>query len=321
MSVNEKKLAFLSYTREDKDFAGRIANELSGSGIDVWWDEWEIKPGDSLIQKIFQEGLAKCDVFLILLSCASVESKWVKEELDSAMIKRMEGSTRVIPLVKEECRIPLPLRALKWVELSKDFDAGIREIVKSIYDVSEKPPTGKIPDYITELRNSVGGLSKVASTIGLVLLNTRDDQLAFDRTYTPDQMENLVPNLSAEEINDGVEELEEFGLVRITREEGNALFVHVEPTYALFLHFKDEGLDYDPLEDIKAVASTVDARREVKGKDLQCILGPQPLRINRAVAYLEDYGIVRVIRELGRSGFVAVLATRKTRGFVEENCK
>jgi len=130
--MNKNKTAFMSYTYEDRDFAESIAIELQKAGIDVWIDRWEIKAEDSLIQKIFMEGLSKCDIFLILLSCASVKSKWVKEELDFAIIKKIEGVIRIIPLIKEQCEIPPPLRALLWVDLSEDFDAGIRRVVESI---------------------------------------------------------------------------------------------------------------------------------------------------------------------------------------------
>lgn len=325
-SLTEDKLAFLSYSHQDKDFAERIALKLIQSGIGVWWDEWEIKAGDSIIGKIFREGLAKCDVFLILLSRASVESKWVKDELDSAMIKRIKGSTRIIPLFKEQCEAPPPLQALKWVDLSKDLDEGIREVVKSIYEVSEKPSIGKIPDYILELKDSVGGLSQIASTIGWALLmKIRDDQLNIDKYYESGQIQALVPDLTPQEINDGVEELEEFGLLRVERYMGTAPynFGDIMPTYALFLHFRDAGLDYDPAEDIKIVASAVDLSDEANGKDIQTISGLQTIRINRAVDYLDDYGIAKVIRAFGTLPFtfLAVWATRKTRQFVGENSK
>jgi len=208
--MNKNKTAFMSYTYEDRDFAERIAIELQKAGIDVWIDRWEIKAEDSLIQKIFMEGLSKCDIFLILLSCASVKSKWVKEELDFAIIKKIEGVIRIIPLIKEQCEIPPPLRALLWVDLSEDFDAGIRRVVESIYDASEKPPPGKI----SELKDNVDGLSKVASTVGSILLNRQNDQLGFEKGYTGEEIKRFVPMLSPEKINDAVEELGEYGLVQ-----------------------------------------------------------------------------------------------------------
>ena len=233
--------------------------------------------------------------------------------------------TRIIPLIKEKCEIPPPLRALLWVDLSEDFDAGIRRVVKSIYDVSDKPPLGKIPEYITELRNSVGGLSRGASTVGSILLNRQEDQLGFEKSYTAEEIHSLVPMLSVEEINDAVEELEEYGLVQTVKYLGTAPynFGNVEPTYALFLHFKDEGLNYNPFGDIKTVASVVASKGKIDGNGIQELSGLQPVRINRAVAYLEDYGIVKVHSFLGTApfNFGVVETTRRTRQFVEENCK
>ena len=69
----------------------------------------EIQPGDSIIEKIFREGLAGCQLFLIVLSKASIQSRWVREELDHATIQRIEGTARVVPILKEDCEIPAPL--------------------------------------------------------------------------------------------------------------------------------------------------------------------------------------------------------------------
>ena len=323
--MTQNKIAFLSYAHEDKDFAERIARELRKDGIDVWIDRWEMKAGDSLIQKIFVEGLSKCDLFLVLLSCASTKSKWVKEELDFAIIKKIEGVTPIIPLIKEPYEIPPPLRSLPWVDLSEDFDTGIRRVVKSIYDVSEKPPLGKIPEYIAERKKSVGGLSRDASTVGSILLNRQDDQLGFEKVYTAEEIHRFVPLLSAEEINDAVKELAEYGLVQTRKYHDTApySFGNVEPTCALFLHFTDEGLDYNPFKDIKTIASTVASKGRIDGKGLQEVSGFRPVRINRAVAYLEDYGIVRVREFHGPTpfNFGVVEATPRTRQFVEKDCK
>lgn len=323
--MNIKKEAFLSYSHEDKDFAERIAKKLIDSGIDVWWDNWEISAGDSIIQKIFIEGLSKVDIFLIILSNASVNSNWVKQELDHAIIKKIEGVTRIIPLIKEKCDIPPPLRTLLWVDLSTDFDAGIQKIVKSILDVSDKPPLGEVPEYITELKQSVGGLSQIASTVGTVLFNRQEDQLGFEKMFSAEEIKSY-SKLTVEEINDAVDELEEYGLVKVLKYMGTAPydFGEVEPTYALFLHFKNEGLDYDPIDDIKIIASAlVASENHINGEEIQELTGLTPVRINRAVAYLGDYDRIYVMKALGTApfDFAMIKATRKTRQFVNEKCK
>lgn len=321
--MNQKKV-FLSYSSEDKAFAVKFAEDLQRQSVDLWFDHWEINAGDSLVQKIFFEGLAHCDVFLVLLSKNSVKSKWVKEELDTAIIRKIEGATRIIPIIIEKCDMPVPLKPLKWVNLTENYETGIREIIKSIFNVSEKPPLGKIPSYISELKKSVGGLSRIASTLGIALLNSSTEDLGFEKGFNGKEIRELVPMLTVDEINDAVDELEEYGLVKVRKFLGTAPFEfgYLEPTYVLYLHFKDEGLDYNPDDDIKIVASAIASKGKVEGIELQELSKLTPIRINRAISYLEDYGIIELIKVLGTAPFKfkTAIATRKTRDFVNENC-
>ena len=51
--------AFLSHASEDKaSFAEPLGRELASLGIRPWLDKWEIRPGDSLVSKLFDEGVA-----------------------------------------------------------------------------------------------------------------------------------------------------------------------------------------------------------------------------------------------------------------------
>jgi len=111
------RLVFISYSHSDKAIAEKIAHDLTNRGINVWWDQWDLQPGDSLVAKIFEFGLAKASHFLILLSPASVRSSWVREELNIATILRIEEIVRVIPVLVDGAEIPTPLRSLMWVDL------------------------------------------------------------------------------------------------------------------------------------------------------------------------------------------------------------
>src|SRR5688572_9582899 len=114
--------AFVSHAHEDKGVAEELARALRARGVVAWLDKWEIQLGDSLIQKIFETGLKDCDVFLVLLSPASARSRWVQEELDVAMIRRIEGATRVVPVVVAPTELPIALRPLLWVDLADGVD-------------------------------------------------------------------------------------------------------------------------------------------------------------------------------------------------------
>lgn len=323
--MNRNHKAFLSYSHSDKEFADKLAKDLREQGIDIWIDKWEIQLGDSIIQKIFFEGLANTDFFLILLSSESIRSKWVSEELNAAIVKKIEGVTRVIPVIKERCDVPLPLRTLLWVDLSSNYDDGIRMLVKTMHGVSEKPPLGKIPEYISAIKQSVGGLSKNASTLGSLLLTRPDDQTGFERSYSSEELRSLVPFLKPDELNDVVDELESYGLVKTLKFLGTAPynFGQVTPTYALFLHFKDEGINYDPIDDVKAVAAAIVAKGRLNGDELRSIVQLPPVRLNRAVSYLEEYGYVRVYKYIGTApyNFGQLKATQHTRQFVQEHGK
>jgi DNA-binding Lrp family transcriptional regulator len=129
--------------------------------------------------------------------------------------------------------------------------------------------------------------------------------------------------LPPETVNDALDELEASGLVRAVRTPGSNPFnfFQAEPTYVLYREFKSI-LNYDPDEDIKQVATAVAACDQVDGRTLAQQTGLEIDRINLAVDYLDDYGIVKVLRFSGTSPFTfgSVLATSQTRRFAEKAC-
>ncbi len=78
--TNTKTRVFVSHSSKDQQFVDQFASELRRFGFDVWYDQWEIAVGDSIVEKVF-EGLEASDTLVIVLSTASIGSRWVKEEL------------------------------------------------------------------------------------------------------------------------------------------------------------------------------------------------------------------------------------------------
>lgn len=78
----ESPKVFISHASEDKDrFVLAFAERLRMNGVDAWVDKWEIKVGDSLIDKIFNEGLSGCAAVVVVLSSYSVDKPWVGKNL------------------------------------------------------------------------------------------------------------------------------------------------------------------------------------------------------------------------------------------------
>jgi hypothetical protein len=106
---------FVSHASEDKArFVIPFATALLGKGIDAWVDQWEMLPGDSLVDKIFEEGLKGATAVVIVVSSVSVSKPWVREELNASVVARISKGTKIIPIVLDGCEVPEALRATVW---------------------------------------------------------------------------------------------------------------------------------------------------------------------------------------------------------------
>lgn len=111
---------FLSHNKNDTSRAREIGVHLQLTGANVWFDEWEIRAGDSIPAKI-DEGLGDFEIFLLLWSTHANESKWVRAETDSALHRAISNPTlRVVPVLLDQTPVPSLLAPLKAVP----FDSG-----------------------------------------------------------------------------------------------------------------------------------------------------------------------------------------------------
>ena len=89
---------FISHTSEDKhEIVGPLANALINEGLDVWYDEFTLRIGDSLRQKIDQ-GLANSRVGLVVLSSAFISKGWTNYELDGIVTRAVSGEQILLPI-------------------------------------------------------------------------------------------------------------------------------------------------------------------------------------------------------------------------------
>jgi TIR domain len=123
---------FLSYSSSDKKIADRIAIGLRALGNPVWYDEWAIAGGDSILEKIDQ-GLARNDTLLLLLSPRSIRSAWVQKELNRAVMAQLKGQdVLIVPLLIDETEIPDALADIKYIDMRHDFEKGFIDLVKAL---------------------------------------------------------------------------------------------------------------------------------------------------------------------------------------------
>jgi hypothetical protein len=151
---------FVSHASEDRQrFVMAFAQRLRENGVDAWLDQWEMKPGDSLVDKIFEEGLRNAQAVVIVLSAASVNKPWVREELNFSVVKRIGKGLKIIPVVIDACEIPEALQSTLWqrVDDLEHYDEAFQRVLNAIFDRSPKPPLGAPPERFTGAEPKVAG--------------------------------------------------------------------------------------------------------------------------------------------------------------------
>lgn len=89
---------FISHASEDKDEIVRpLAIALRNAGLSVWYDEFELKIGDSLRQKI-DRGLSKSRFGIVVLSRSFIKKGWTNYELDGIITKVVSGEQVLLPI-------------------------------------------------------------------------------------------------------------------------------------------------------------------------------------------------------------------------------
>jgi hypothetical protein len=159
---------FISHASEDKErFVLKFAEVLRAKGIDAWLDKWEILPGDSLIDKIFEEGIKNAHAVIVVLSSHSINKPWVREELNAAAVKRINGLSKLIPIVIDECQVPEVLQSSVWVKINdlNSYEADLDRVVLAIYDHREKPKLGSQPAYTRTIVDFIPGVSNIDNLV------------------------------------------------------------------------------------------------------------------------------------------------------------
>lgn len=127
---------FVSYSHADKEKIDLIAGHLVRKRTSVWIDRWELRAGDSIINKV-QEAVEGSSALLIMLSKASVESEWCKKELTAGLFRELDEKRVVtIPVLLDDCKIPMFLRDKMYADFRTDFDAGMFTLLESVAQFS-----------------------------------------------------------------------------------------------------------------------------------------------------------------------------------------
>ncbi len=120
---------FISYSARDRAFVERLAADLKAKGLYVWFDQWALKVGDSIVDKI-NAGIMSHDYLIVVLSKASVDSQWVKKELSTGLMRELEERRVVVlPVLIEDCDIPALLTDKVYADFRDDYSRGLNKLL------------------------------------------------------------------------------------------------------------------------------------------------------------------------------------------------
>ena len=113
-----------------------MAIALRNLGLSVWYDEFELKIGDSLRRKI-DKGLARSKFGIVVLSKSFIKKGWTNYELDGIMTRVVDGEQVLLPI---------------WHEITK------KEVVEYSPSLADKLARNTSSNTVEEIAEEIASL-------------------------------------------------------------------------------------------------------------------------------------------------------------------
>jgi hypothetical protein len=129
---------FICHAKEDKDdFVRPLAEALRARHIEVWYDEFSLRVGDSLREAI-DRGLANSQYGIVVLSPAFFRKRWTQRELNGLVAREMhERRELVLPVWHgvghaEIIKHSPPLADAYAINSASGMDAVVTKLLKRL---------------------------------------------------------------------------------------------------------------------------------------------------------------------------------------------
>jgi TIR domain len=141
--MNGSKDAFISYAHANGDWVRVLAENLHRAGLTVFFDEWEIGPGDVLVHKL-DEGILAARNGVLVVSPISLSRPIVSEEYAAMWTRAVAGQQRLIPVLLKDAEMPPTLASRVWVDFRNTdgpaYQARVDELVRALKGERKGPP-------------------------------------------------------------------------------------------------------------------------------------------------------------------------------------
>ena len=107
---------FISYSRQDIDFARYVRSQLEHQGFSVWMDEKRLSAGEDWFDSIIT-AVDKCVAFVAIMSPEAQKSHWVRSEI----LRALDQNKPTFPILLSGKVFPL-LAALQYEDMRKGLN-------------------------------------------------------------------------------------------------------------------------------------------------------------------------------------------------------
>ena len=130
---------FVSHAHQDAEFAHRLAADLQQRGWQAWIAPASIRLGEKWVEAI-NRGLAESSVFVVVLTPAAVDSPWVTDETNAAIMLTNKGKMRFIPAEVASCDAPPLWELYQWIPFTVRYADGLSALLATLGQGAVAPP-------------------------------------------------------------------------------------------------------------------------------------------------------------------------------------
>ncbi len=179
---------FISYSSHDRDKVAVLADAMTKSGLNVWWDR-SLLPGDSY-EATIERALKEAKAVIVCWTPTAAASDWVRSEADDA---RVNG--KLVPVMIEACQPPKPFDRIHFEDLSGWRGNRDHHAYQELEEAVRARVEGRVAKTIPWKRKWItrGALVSLLAMIGVAAANVsliRD--MFFDNDVSTDEVEDLV---------------------------------------------------------------------------------------------------------------------------------
>src|SRR5258708_6564354 len=200
----ETPTVFISHASEDAKVAERIAADLRERGADVWLDTTHAGSGNFVAQ--ISQALQR-DALVLVLSPSAIQSTWVRQEVDAAIVRANQGLMRSPLIVQvqpvEASEIPALWTVYHRYDAIGDYESAVSAVIGELIprkgiDHPPSRPITPIPRLVPTSLQRLGFAGRSIAGVEVIVPPTCDVPagpflMGSDSSRDPRAQDNEMP--------------------------------------------------------------------------------------------------------------------------------